>query len=185
MARLVAQGFTQCPEDYGNVHAPVTRMVSYRILMAWTASMNLELYSFDVKQAFLNAPLEEEIYVKQIPGHPISNQPAAVYCLRQALYGLHQASAAWYSMLCNALEDLGFHHCECDNVIFIGRWTTPPDSLIQMPKSSDPLIMIIPVHVDDGLVSTNSLKLYLWFIQTINLCFKVVDLGSTSMFLGI
>lgn len=184
-ARLVAQGFTQQPEDYGNVHAPVTRMVSYRIVMAWTAKMNLELFSFDVKQAFLNAPLVEEIYVKQIPGRPIPNSPSAVYRLRRALYGLHQASAAWYSTLCNALEELGFTRCECDNAVFIGRWTIPPDSSIPMPENSDPLVMFIPVHVDDGLVSTNSSKLYSWFIKSINLRFKVIDLGPTSTFLGI
>lgn len=153
--------------------------------MAWTAKMNLELFSFDVKQAFLNAPLAEEIYVKRIPGRPIPDQPNAVYRLRRALYGLHQASAAWYSTLCNTLEDLGFTRCECDNAVFIGRWTIPPDSSIQMPKNGDPLLMFIPVHVDDGLVSTNSTALYSWFIRNINLRFKVIDLGPTSNFLGI
>ncbi|EEC00034.1 hypothetical protein MPER_00121, partial [Moniliophthora perniciosa FA553] len=86
-ARLVAQGFSQRPGDYGNTYAPVARMVSIRIIIAFAVHHDWELFVFDFKTAFLNSPLSETVYAKQIPGYPLS-KPNLVYRLLRALYGL-------------------------------------------------------------------------------------------------
>ena len=69
-ARLVAQGFSQRPEDYGQTYAPVVKLASVRILLAFANQHDLEIMSFDVKTAFLHARLPYDIFVKHIPGYP-------------------------------------------------------------------------------------------------------------------
>lgn len=69
-ARLVVQGFRQRPEDYGSTFAPVAKMPSIRTLLAWATRKDWEIYSFDVKTAFLHAPLSHDVYINQIPGYP-------------------------------------------------------------------------------------------------------------------
>ena len=74
-ARLVAQGFSQRPEDYGETYAPVVKLSSVRILLAFANQYDLEIMSFDVKTAFLHARLPYSIFVKQIPGYPQLSSP--------------------------------------------------------------------------------------------------------------
>ena len=90
-ARLVAQGFSQRPEDYGETYAPVVKLSSVRILLAFANHYDLEIMSFDVKTAFLHARLPYSIFVKQIPGYPEADA-STVPRLLVALYGLKQAS---------------------------------------------------------------------------------------------
>ena len=72
-ARLVAQGFSQRPEDFGETYAPVVKLSSVRILLAYANHYDLEIMSFDIKTAFLHARLPYDIFVKQIPGFPESD----------------------------------------------------------------------------------------------------------------
>ena len=96
-ARLVAQGFSQVEGiDFGETYAPVARLESIRILLAYASHHNFKLQQMDVKSAFLNGPLHEEVYVKQPPGVEDLNFPNHVYKLDKALYGLKQAPRAWY-----------------------------------------------------------------------------------------
>jgi len=90
-ARLVAQGFGQRPEDFGETYAPVVKLSSVRILLAFANHHDLDITSFDVKTAFLHARLPYDIFVKQIPGFP---EPDITTVLRLlvALYGLKQSS---------------------------------------------------------------------------------------------
>lgn len=88
-ARLVAQGHRQRPDDYGETTAPVAKIVSIRTLLAFSARYNWELSSFDIKTAFLNAPLKEKVYLRQIPGFP-EPDPNTVLSPKRALYGLKQ-----------------------------------------------------------------------------------------------
>ena len=90
-ARLVAQGFSQRPEDFGETYAPVVKLSSVRILLAYANKLDLEIMSFDVKTAFLHARLPQDIFVKQIPGFP-ETDPSTVLRLLVALYGLKQSS---------------------------------------------------------------------------------------------
>ena len=69
-AHLVAQGFSQWPEDYGETYAPVVKLASVHILLAFSNQNYLEIMAFDVKTAFLHAHLPYNIFIKQIPGYP-------------------------------------------------------------------------------------------------------------------
>ncbi|KAK1643251.1 hypothetical protein QYE76_061056 [Lolium multiflorum] len=98
-ARLVAQGFSQVEGiDFGETYAPVARLESIRILLAYASHHNFKLQQMDVKSAFLNGPLHEEVYVKQPLGFEDLNFPNHVYKLDKALYGLKQAPRAWFEM---------------------------------------------------------------------------------------
>jgi Reverse transcriptase (RNA-dependent DNA polymerase) len=158
-ARLVAQGFSQRPEDYGETYAPVVKLSSVHILLAFANHYDLEIMSFNVKTAFLHARLPYDIYVKQIPGYPEADA-ATVLRLLVALYGLKQSAYEWYTLLSSTLGALGLFRCEADHAVFIGRWSTPPQPLIPIPASGDPLLLITPIHVDDSLTISNSLPLY-------------------------
>ena len=96
-ARLVAQGFSQRPEDFGETYAPVVKLTSIRIILAFANAHDYEIMSFDVKTAFLHARLPYSIYVKQILGYPKEN-PHTVLKLLIALYGLKQSAYEWYKI---------------------------------------------------------------------------------------
>nr|XP_018627673.1 uncharacterized protein LOC104100345 [Nicotiana tomentosiformis] len=94
-ARLVAQGYSQQEGiDYDETFAPVERLESIRILLAFTAHKGFKLFQMDVKSAFLNEYISEEVYVKQPPGFINNTLPDYVYKLTKALYRLKQAPRA-------------------------------------------------------------------------------------------
>ncbi len=99
-ARLVAKGYSQEEGiDYDETFAPVARLEAIRIFLAFVAYSNFKVYQMDVKSAFLNGKLEEEVFVEQPPGFVNSKLPNHVYYLDKALYGLKQAPRAWYETL--------------------------------------------------------------------------------------
>nr|GEV85519.1 retrovirus-related Pol polyprotein from transposon TNT 1-94 [Tanacetum cinerariifolium] len=96
-ARLVAKGYQQEEGiDFEESFAPVARIKATRIFIANAASKNMTIYQMDVKTAFLNGELKEEVYVSQPEGFVDPDHPTHVYCLKKALYGLTQAPRAWY-----------------------------------------------------------------------------------------
>jgi hypothetical protein len=99
-ARLVAQGFTQVEGlDFGETYASVARLESIRILIAYATNHDFKLYQMDVKNTFLNGPLQELVYVEQPLGFEDPRKPNHVFLLHKALYGLKQAPRAWYECL--------------------------------------------------------------------------------------
>jgi hypothetical protein len=99
-ARLVAKAYSQVEGlDFDETYAPVARLESIRILLAYATYHGFQLYQMDVKSAFLNEPIKEEVYVEQPPGFEDSEYPNHVYKLSKALYGLKQALRAWYECL--------------------------------------------------------------------------------------
>ncbi|GKC31720.1 putative ribonuclease H-like domain-containing protein [Tanacetum coccineum] len=99
-ARLVAQGFGQEEGiDFEESFAPVARIEAIRIFVANFAHKNMTIYQMDVKTAFLNGELKEEVYVSQPEGFVYQDNPPHVYKLKKALYGLKQALRAWYDKL--------------------------------------------------------------------------------------
>jgi hypothetical protein len=91
-ARLVAKGYSQVEGlDFGETYAPVARLESIRILLSYATYHGFKLYQMNVKSAFLNGPIKEEVYVEQPPGFEDSEYPNYVYKLSKALYGLKQA----------------------------------------------------------------------------------------------
>ena len=120
--RLVAQGYSQVEGiDFGETYAPVARLESIRILLAYASHHNFKLQQMDVKSAFLNGPLKELVYVKQPPGFEDPHFPNHVYKLDKALYGLKQAPRAWYEHLRELLLDRGFEVGQIDPTLFTKR----------------------------------------------------------------
>src|ERR1700678_270640 len=183
-ARLVAQGFNQRPGQYDETYAPVAKMSSVRILLAWAAACDLEIFQFDCKTAFLHAKIRHPLYARPFPGYP-SSTPGLFLRILVALYGLRQLAYEFYMLIMSLLLEFGMVHCEIDHGVFFGEWVSPPDSSIAMPTDGSPLVLYVPLHVDDGLGITNSQPLYAWFLLILSKRLHVVDLGQCSKFLNI
>ena len=108
-SRLVAQGYTQVEGvDFDESFAPMARLKSICILMSIAYTMNFKHYQMDVKCAFLNGYLNEEVFVEQPKGFEDPHFPDHVLRLKKALYGLKQAPRTWYDRLTQYLLDKGF-----------------------------------------------------------------------------
>nr|GEY91577.1 hypothetical protein [Tanacetum cinerariifolium] len=121
-ARLVAHGHTQ--EEgiyYEEVFAPVARIETIRLFLAYASFMGFMVYQMDVKSAFLYETIKEEVYVCQPPGFKDPDYLDKVYKVVKALYGLHQAPRAWYETLANYLLENGFQKGKIDQTLFIKR----------------------------------------------------------------
>nr|GEY34576.1 retrovirus-related Pol polyprotein from transposon TNT 1-94 [Tanacetum cinerariifolium] len=108
-ARLVAKGYAQEEGiDFEESLAPVARLEAVRIFIAYATHKSFPIYQMNVKMAFLNGPLKEEVYVAQPDRFVDPDHPEKVYQLRKALYGLKQAPRAWYDELSKFLTSKGF-----------------------------------------------------------------------------
>jgi hypothetical protein len=110
-ARLCIQGFTQLPKECGNTFAPTGNFTSLLILLMLAVDKKLPLRQFDVKSAFLYAPLKEEVFIKTPEG---LNRKAPYLKLKKLLYGLKQAPANWYNTLTKWFERINFHQSTSD-----------------------------------------------------------------------
>nr|GFB07104.1 hypothetical protein [Tanacetum cinerariifolium] len=108
-ARLIAVGYSQQEGiNYYETFAPVARIEAIRLFLAYAAYKDFTVFQMDVKTAFLNGILKEEVYVGQPLGFVSKLYPDHVYALDKALYGLKQAPRAWYNVLSQFLIDSGF-----------------------------------------------------------------------------
>lgn len=108
-ARLVAKGYSQqLGIDDDQTFAPVVRMETIRTVLAIATQLKLQVFQLDVKSAFLNGELEEEIYVEQPQGYMVEGHEDKVYMLKKALYGLKQAPHTWNSRINGCLLQIGF-----------------------------------------------------------------------------
>nr|GEV18025.1 retrotransposon protein, putative, Ty1-copia subclass [Tanacetum cinerariifolium] len=115
-ARLVIKGFRQREGiDYFDTYSPVMRITSIRMILAIVALINLEVHQMDVKTAFLNRDLEEEIYMNQPKGFIAPGQEGKVYRLVKSLYGLNQAPKQWHQKFDHTMLESGFKINEYDN----------------------------------------------------------------------
>jgi hypothetical protein len=113
-AHLVAQGYSQIEGlDFGETFAPVAHLEAIRILLAFDASKGFKLYQMDVKSAFLNGVIQEDVYVRQPPDFESPKYPDRVYKLSNALYRLKQAPQAWYARLKTFFLKHGVCYGEC------------------------------------------------------------------------
>nr|GEU85631.1 retrovirus-related Pol polyprotein from transposon TNT 1-94 [Tanacetum cinerariifolium] len=118
-ARLVAKRYRQEEGiDFEESFAPVARIEAIRIFIANAASKNMTIYQMDVKTAFLNGELKEEVYVSQPKGFVDPDHLTHVYHLKKALYGLKQAPRAWYDTLSKFLLDNNFSKGAVDPTLF-------------------------------------------------------------------
>jgi hypothetical protein len=170
-ARLVAQGCRQIPGiDVGEVFAPTSSYGARRAVLAVAATQNLEIHQVDVKTAFLNGELEEEVYVTQPPG--FENGNTRVVCkLRKALYGLKQAPRAWHKTLSDKLSVMGYSVCKSDAGVCIRR-------------APDGNLSFILVYVDDLLIVARVIAEVEWGKELLKKDFTIHDLGEVHDFLG-
>ncbi|WVZ63304.1 LOW QUALITY PROTEIN: hypothetical protein U9M48_012945 [Paspalum notatum var. saurae] len=128
--------------NYEETFAPVARLEAIRMLLAFEASKGFKLQQMDVKSAFLNGFIEEEVYVRQPHGFESARFPDRVYKLRKALYGLKQAPRAWYARLKSFLLKSGFVMGSVDKTLFL------------LSRGGDTLI--VQIYVDDIIFGGSS-----------------------------
>jgi hypothetical protein len=104
--------------NFDEIFALVARLELICILLAYTTHHDFKIYQIDVKSAFLNIPIKEEVYVEQPPDFKDEEYPNHVYKLYKALYGLKQAPRVWYECLRNFLIENGFRIGKADSTLF-------------------------------------------------------------------
>jgi hypothetical protein len=170
-ARLVAQGFSQVEGiDFGETYAPVALLESIRILLAYATYHNFKLQQMDVKSAFLDGPLKEEVYVKKPLGFEDLNFPNHVYKLHKALYGLKQAPRVWYEHLRELLLDHGFEVGQIDPTLFTKRVNGE--------------IFVCQLYVDDIIFGSTNKAFNEEFSKLMNDRFEMSMMGEMKFFLG-
>src|SRR5262249_35187840 len=117
-ARLVAKGYSQEEGiDYDETYAPVARLEAIRLMLAYACFKDFKVYQMDVKSAFLNGFIKEEVFVEQPLGFEDPFKPDYVFKLNKALYGLKQAPRAWYERLTSFLVSKGFQRGSVDTTL--------------------------------------------------------------------
>ena len=168
-ARLVAKGFTQeYGIDYEETFAPVARISSVRALLAVAAARKWDLFQMDVKNAFLNGDLSEEVYMQPLPG--LSVESNKVCHLRRALYGLKQAPRAWFAKFSSTIFRLGYTASPYDSALFLRR--------------TDKGTILLLLYVDDMIITGDDLSGIQELKDFLSQQFEMKDLGHLSYFLG-
>ena len=171
-ARLVAKGFTQKDGiNYKETFAPVSKKDSLRIVLALVAHYDLELHQMDVKTAFLNGELEEEVYMDQPEGFLATGNEKMVCKLRKSIYGLKQASRQWYLKFNDIITSYGFVEITVDRCIYI--------------KVSGSRFVILVLYVDDILLAANDLGMLHDIKKYLSKNFEMKDMGEASYVIGI
>ena len=99
-ARLIAKGFTQSYGiNYKETFAPIAKLNFVRVLLSFSVNLDWSLHQLDIKNAFLNDDLEEEVYMEILPGFKTQESANKVYKLRKSLYGFKQSPRAWFDNL--------------------------------------------------------------------------------------
>jgi histone deacetylase 1/2 len=164
--RLVARGFTQRPNiDYSETFSPVARMNTLRIFLKLSVDRNHHRISIDFKTAFLNATLNEELYLSPIEG--MDCEAGFVYRLKKAIYGLKQAGRSWSTILTEFLTMQGLKQCVSDPCVFHGG------------------DMMVIVYVDDVIISTLEKEAGDKLVREIQEVFEIGDIGPVDWYLGI
>jgi hypothetical protein len=171
-ARLVVKGYAQVHGvDYDEVFAPVARLETVRLLLALAAQGEWEVHHMDVKSAFLNGNLIEDVYVQQPPGFTDPRAPKKVLKLKKALYGLKQAPRAWNARLDQEVCKLSFKRSAEDHVVY--------------KRGSGISLLIVGVYVDDLIICGPDSGAIEKFKQQMKESFSMSDLGLLSYYLGL
>ncbi|GAA0156010.1 transmembrane signal receptor [Lithospermum erythrorhizon] len=154
------------------VFAPVARLDTIRMIIAIAAQRRWKLHQLDVKSAFLQGELEEEVFVAQPEGYEVRGREHQVFKLHKALYGLKQAPRAWYSKMESHFINEGFKKSSSQQTLFTKR-------------KGEGNIILVSVYVDDLIYIGNDEELIAEFKTSMLKKFDMIDLGSLSYFLGI
>ncbi|KAJ9538531.1 hypothetical protein OSB04_031264 [Centaurea solstitialis] len=171
-ARLVAKGFTQTHGiDYDETFSPVAMLKSIRILMAISAYFNYEIWQMDVKTAFLNGKLTEDVYMQQPEGIVDPKNPNKVCKLLKSIYGLKQASRSWNLHFDERIKEFGFAKSEFEPCVYT--------------KFSGSIVTFLVLYVDDILLIGNDVPTLQSVKAWLSKCFQIKDLGEAAYILGI
>jgi hypothetical protein len=169
-ARLVAKGYVQVAGLYfEETFAPVARLESIRISLAYAAHHSFKLFQMDVKSAFLNGPIKEKGYVEQPPGFEDDRYPDHVYKLSKALYGLKQAPRAWYDCLRDFLITNAFKVGKADPTLFT--------------KTYNGDLFVCQIYVDDIIFGSTNQKSCEEFSRVMMQKFEMSMMGELNYFL--
>jgi hypothetical protein len=171
-AHHIAQGFSQVEGlDFGEIFALVACLEAIRILLAFVVSKGLILYQMNVKSAFLNDVIQEEVFVKQPPGFENPKYHNKVYKLSKALYGLKQAPQAWHARLKTFLLEHGY--------VMGSVYKT----YITLNHSND--FLLVQIYVDDIIFCGSSHVFVSCFSKILEKEFHMSMMGEVTFFLGI
>jgi hypothetical protein len=170
-ARLVPKGYSQVEGlDFGETYAPVARLESIRILLAYATYHGFKVYQMDVKSTFLNGPIKEEVYVEKPLGFEDSEYPNHVYKLSKALYGLKQAPRAWYECLRDFLITNGFKVRKAGPTLFT--------------KTIAKDLFVCQIYVDDIIFGSTNKSTCEEFSRIMIQKLKMSMMGELKYFLG-
>ena len=178
-ARLVAQGFFQVfGVDYTDTYSPVAKFVSIRIMLAISMQLGLIVHTMDVDTAFLNAPLEEHIWVKIPDGTNLADGDNGIYKLIKSLYGLKQASRCWNNLINDYLIESGFQRLEADPCIYVRE--------IKVVANGQTVIkfQIVALYVDDLIIAASNKNLITDLEKVFEARFKMKKLNKIKQILG-
>ncbi|XP_071719215.1 uncharacterized protein [Rutidosis leptorrhynchoides] len=171
-AMLVIKGYRQREGlDYFDTYSAVTRITSIKLVLSIIAIRNLEVHQMDVKTAFLNGNLEEEIYMEQPAGFKAPGQERKVCKLVKSLYGLKQAPKQWHQKFEHVMLDLGFKINECDKCVYV--------------KDTLDGYVILCLYVDDMLIAGSNEKMIKSTKDMLKSKFDMKDMGLADVILGI
>ncbi|KAH9763108.1 protein kinase domain-containing protein [Citrus sinensis] len=170
-ARLVAKGFTQTYGiDYSETFAPVAKLNIVRVLLSIATNLNWPLQQLDVKNAFLNGDLKEEVYMDPPPG--FSEKLRLNVCkLQKSFYGLKQSPRAWFEKFTTVVNRQGYRQSQADHTIFTR-------------VSAKGKITVLIVYVDDIILTRDDLVEMDRLKQSLATDFEINDLGALKYFLG-
>ncbi|KAJ0551653.1 putative RNA-directed DNA polymerase [Helianthus annuus] len=172
-ARLVAKGYSQKKGvDFEETFAPVARFETIRVVLAVAAQRGWLVHQLDVKSAFLNGELDEDIYVEQPEGYKLKNSEDKVYKLKKALYGLKQAPRAWYAKIDGYFTKNGYN-----------RSLNEPTLYVKQVSNND--IIYVCLYVDDIICTSSCESLVSEFKQGMQEVFEMTDMGLLQYFLGL
>jgi len=146
-------------------------METVRVVFSIAAQNKWKVYRMNVKSAFLNGVLMEEVYIEQTLSYEMKGQENKVCRLKKALYGLKQAPRAWYSRLDSYLLEKGFEKCEGEPTVYI--------------KEKDGKLLIVVLYVDDVIFTGNDVYLIENFKTVMKEEFRMSEMGLLRYFLGI
>ena len=171
-ARLVAQGFTQkYGIDFNETFAPVAKQSTVRTVLAIAAGKDLEAEQVDVDTAFLFAPIDDELYIKQPDGFEDAEYPNKVCLLRKSLYGTKQAARQWNKTLDDFFRSMDFVRADADPCLYT--------------RTNDSEYSAVVVYVDDMIVVSNDSVGVRKIIKELKTKFSIKELGEPRFILGI
>ena len=171
-ARLVVKGFTQRHGiDYDETLSPVAMRKSIRILLAIATCKDYEIWQMDVKTAFLNGKLKEEVYMVQPPGFVTPENASKICKLKRSIYGLKQASRSWNLRFDKAVKEFGSLKNLEEPCIY--------------KKVSGSIIVFLVLYIDDIFLIGNDIPILESTKTWLGKCFSIKDLREATYSLGI